>query len=451
MMKDLELEYLNKVLKQFEYFQVQEKDFSPLDENIFHFEKSISVEKELKLKDYIGTETELFFSNQDLEFLVYSIHPESHKKTRAEIENFIAQNPNLFLFCSLPFKKNWSDWNLPTYIIPQVAILHHIKEKRITLQIISEEKRRNITIPPFQKENDYNSPKVIENTEFPNQAAWNNYLDKALSILRNPEHKLKKIVCARTRQYMLDQLLNPFALFRQLKSNSHFHFFLKSQNHFFMGNTPECLLAHRDRIFEFDALAGTRPRGKTTAEDELLERELLESPKEQFEHQQVVNYITSGLEQIGHIHTGAAGILKLRSLQHIKTPITLEAPKKDHSLFFTLLERLHPTPAVCGMPKEAAMDFLDEYDPIDRGLYAGAIGIINQNYSSLCVGIRSLLLDNSDELKSKVTLYGGAGIVAQSTPEDEWFETGYKMDSFSPFSASALTLKNQNPISKKEK
>lgn len=82
------------------------------------------------------------------------------------------------------------------------------------------------------------------------------------------------------------------------------------------------------------------------------------------------------------------------------------------------------------MPKDQAMSFLSENDPLNRGLYAGAIGISTKETTLLCVGIRSLLCD---EREKRVTLYGGAGIVADSDIQSEWEETGLKMRSFSPY------------------
>ena len=85
------------------------------------------------------------------------------------------------------------------------------------------------------------------------------------------------------------------------------------------------------------------------------------------------------------------------------------------------------------MPGPQAMDFLNTHDPLERGLYAGAVGLLNKSHMEICVSIRSLLCD---EKQNKVILFGGAGIVEGSTARNEWEETGHKMASFSPFNVN---------------
>ena len=252
--------------------------------------------------------------------------------------------------------------------------------------------------------------------------------------LRSREDILTKVVCARSKEITLDQSLSNTDIFDQINSQSSYHFSIKSGNLTFMGNTPEALLTQIENLYEFDALAGTKARGKDEQEDLELERELMSSPKEQYEHQQVVSFITEGLHPYGEIITESSFVLKLKGLQHIKTPIKLKVKESSSKLLEILINKLHPTPAVCGLPRMAAMNFLDQEDPIERGLYAGAVGIVGLKQTQLCVAIRSLLVDNSKSSQTCLTLFGGAGIVADSNVQAEWEETANKIKSFSPIS-----------------
>ncbi len=112
-----------------------------------------------------------------------------------------------------------------------------------------------------------------------------------------------------------------------------------------------------------------------------------------------------------------------------------------------LLNKLHPTPAVCGSPSLTALDFIRDYEipSFDRGFYAGPFGYIGRDVSDIIVAIRSGLLSrNEDELNSsKLSIFAGAGVVPGSTVQGEWSEIGYKLGVLSSFfSQSPITLKS---------
>jgi menaquinone-specific isochorismate synthase len=90
-----------------------------------------------------------------------------------------------------------------------------------------------------------------------------------------------------------------------------------------------------------------------------------------------------------------------------------------------ILKLLHPTPALGGLPKQRAIDFIREHEPFDRGLYAAPFGIITRDYVDALVCIRSCLIN-----QRQVHIFGGAGIVAGSTSESEWLETDRKMHTY---------------------
>ena len=90
-----------------------------------------------------------------------------------------------------------------------------------------------------------------------------------------------------------------------------------------------------------------------------------------------------------------------------------------------MIYALHPTPAVCGYPKKRTLDLIANTEKFDRGLYAGAIGIISEAHITLCVGIRSAL-----HHKEEYWFWGGAGLVPSSKPEAEYKEMSNKMKAF---------------------
>jgi len=191
----------------------------------------------------------------------------------------------------------------------------------------------------------------------------------------------------------------------------------------FIGATPERLLQIRDGHLLTEAIAGSAPRGRNAGEDAALARGLLDSEKDLREHACVRDSILRRLEQVGILGIADQGprILPLANVQHLHTPIHAEVGESVHLL--EVLSELHPTPAVGGTPREAALSRIRELEQMDRGLYAGVVGWFNHlNEGEMVVGIRSALIDGR-----RAKLYAGAGIVDGSEPEKEMRETELKL------------------------
>lgn len=191
----------------------------------------------------------------------------------------------------------------------------------------------------------------------------------------------------------------------------------------FIGATPERLLQIRDGLLLTEAIAGSAPRGRNAGEDAGLARALLESEKDLREHSCVRDSILRRLERVGISAIADQGprILPLANVQHLHTPIHAEVGDSVHLL--EVLSELHPTPAVGGTPREAAVPRIRELEQMDRGLYAGVVGWFNHlNEGEMVVGIRSALIDGN-----RAKLYAGAGIVEGSNPEKEKRETELKL------------------------
>ncbi len=191
----------------------------------------------------------------------------------------------------------------------------------------------------------------------------------------------------------------------------------------FLGATPERLVRVEGRTFITAAIAGTIGRGADAAEDEALARDLLASEKDREEHAIVVTSIRELLAPVADTLTVAPhpSVMTLRHVQHLATEISGTLPEAAGLL--ALGERLHPTPAVGGEPREAALAMIDEHEGFDRGWYAGPVGWLDADGDGeLCVALRCGIVD-----RTRATLFAGCGIVADSDPAREWEESRIKL------------------------
>jgi isochorismate synthase len=191
----------------------------------------------------------------------------------------------------------------------------------------------------------------------------------------------------------------------------------------FLGATPERLVRTEGRTFRTVAVAGTIRRGADAAEDERLGRALLASEKDREEHAVVVSSIRDLLGPVADSLTVAPepGVMTLRFVQHLVTEISGTVP--DAHGLLALGERLHPTPAVGGEPRDVALALLDEHEGFDRGWYAGPVGWLGADGDGeLCVALRCGIVD-----RTQATLFAGCGIVADSDPDLEWEESRIKL------------------------
>ncbi|HEX2181466.1 MAG TPA: chorismate-binding protein, partial [Rubrobacteraceae bacterium] len=179
------------------------------------------------------------------------------------------------------------------------------------------------------------------------------------------------------------------------------------------------------RLIESEAVAGTRPRGASEADDAELRDDLLRSEKDKAEHE----YVRVGIrEALGPLCDELeveddVSEMKTKSRRHLVSRVhgVLREGVEDAEV----LRALHPTPAVGGYPGEGALQEIRTAEPFDRGWYAGPVGWIGADAAEFAVGIRSGLV-RGDSL----ALFSGAGIVEGSEPEAEWAEIEQKIGDF---------------------
>ncbi|WP_269237823.1 isochorismate synthase [Flavobacterium flavigenum] len=238
---------------------------------------------------------------------------------------------------------------------------------------------------------------------------------KGIEAIKNGE--FKKVVLSRSEAVDLADFdfITTFQHLLQLYPTTFTYCFFHPKNGLWMGATPEQLLKANGNIFETTALAGTQKAD--------LETEILWQQKEKDEQQYVTDFIVKRLREFAaSVVISEPYSLKAGSIWHIKTDIS--GVLKDNSTLEEVIDTLHPTPAVCGLPKKKAKGFILENENYDRTFYTGFLGELNSSFlegnasSDLFVNLRSMQIQNN-----KAILYMGCGITKESIPEKEWEES----------------------------
>ncbi len=199
-------------------------------------------------------------------------------------------------------------------------------------------------------------------------------------------------------------------------------FSIRSGDSTFLGASPELLVSLRDGLASALGLAGSVRRGATPDEDDALGQGLLASAKDRREHATTVGMIREALSEVTEQLRASdqPQLRRLRNIQHLATEVAGRAlPGVD---VLELVRRLHPTPAVCGWPREAARRAIAAIERFDRGWYAGPVGWLDaRGDGEFAVALRSALvrLDHA-------WLFAGAGIMGDSVPEAEFAEVQLK-------------------------
>ncbi|MCB9260843.1 MAG: chorismate-binding protein [Flavobacteriales bacterium] len=250
----------------------------------------------------------------------------------------------------------------------------------------------------------------IEITETTSQSQYESIVEKAINECKS--NKIEKVVVGGLRNISISEI-DVFDWYRAcvLIPNS-YCYLLKIRNEVWLGASPELLFRLQNRHFETMALAGTRFETQTSW-----------GQKEIDEHQIVGEYIADLLHQNGFkkIAQHQAVNKNLGTIQHLCTHISAEWPVNLHS--DDLVEKMHPTPALAGFPKEKSIAFIGENELFDRELFGGYLGIVNTHKSEFFVNIRCMKIG-----RNVLNLYAGAGINKDSNPTAEWEEINRKME-----------------------
>ena len=238
---------------------------------------------------------------------------------------------------------------------------------------------------------------------------------KGVEAIKNDE--FKKVVLSRREEVNLAEFdfVATFQHLIELYPTTFSYCFFHPEVGFWMGATPEQLLKANGNVFETMALAGTQ---KAT-----LESDISWQQKEKDEQQYVTDFIVKRLREVASsVNVTEPYSVKAGSIWHIKTDIS--GVLNDNSTLEEVIDTLHPTPAVCGLPKKKAKVFIVENENYDRTFYTGFLGELNSSFahsdisSDLFVNLRSMQIQDN-----KAVLYMGCGITKESIPEKEWEES----------------------------
>ncbi|WP_459193974.1 isochorismate synthase [Halosimplex sp. J119] len=265
-------------------------------------------------------------------------------------------------------------------------------------------------------------PGIEQRTYTPDDAGWRQQIGAAVD--RIEQGTLRKVVLAQSLTVELREALSVPAVYERLTETypDCFRFLVAPEGGGqFFGATPERLVSRDGRTVTTEALAGSTGRGDTPEEDEWLARELQESAKDSHEHELVVEAIKSQLDPFAtSISTGDRTVRRLATVQHLQTPITAELAEDDHVL--SLVEALHPTPAVGGLPPDEALETITATETFERGWYASPVGWFDaEGDGTFAVALRSAVATGR-----QATLFAGNGIVGDSDPDREWDEVQLK-------------------------
>lgn len=268
------------------------------------------------------------------------------------------------------------------------------------------------------------APALIGRSSVPERPVWESSVAAAVALIC--QDHLDKVVLAREERLLFDHAPSPAATLARLREvdPAATRFALQSGASWFIGSTPERLVRLRDFRVDVTCLAGSIAIGRDDAETNALSAQLLASAKDREEHDIVVRSTIDALQDICELVAPAPDsprVVQARSVQHLETPVSAWMPRAGHVL--DLVERLHPTPAVGGYPRDRALTAIRELEAFDRGWYAAPFGWTDlHGEGEFAVAIRSALLTGR-----AASLFAGCGIVAESVPAAEWDETCLKL------------------------
>ena len=377
----------------------------------------------VELLPFVATEQVFFFESKEEDFSFLGLG-KSQIFSYDEISNFIVSNPTDVLAYQDSFEQ---DSHTLCYL-PEWCFVR--KNGNVTLRVYHSSEYQS-----------YSPSNIIFNLtvwesfvgqwisyeEKPESDEWKTMIDQCLRLLNKKE--LEKIVLSRKKIFTYDSPIEMLVMFREFylanKNSSHFSIYHQfNYEDSFISLTPERLFTLKGNKLETISLAGSIARGENDQEDQELEETLIQSDKLILEHGLVTKTIVEKLALVSsEIETSPLFTMKLPYIQHRQAVIKSVLNKKTSII--DLINLLHPTPAVGGIPIDLARIKILEIEKENRRHYAAPVGVISHDFSEIVVGIRASNINGPT-----LTVYGGAGIVLGSEAQEEWKETGAKMQPF---------------------
>ena len=293
------------------------------------------------------------------------------------------------------------------------AFYYYSTENRIT------EIQRLIKQPIDQEPLVFGKPKVN-----PSKENFEKAVEKAKEYVASGD--VFQVVLSKRYEFQFrGDLITFYSSLREINP-SPYMYFLKSGERQIVGSSPEMLVRVENRVVETFPIAGTRPCVKDPRENKRLAKELLADPKERAEHVMLVDLARNDIGKI--VKFGSVRVpefMKVHRYSHVQHIVSqVVGDLKDDQKSYDALRAVFPAGTVSGAPKVRAMEIIEELEPYRRGPYAGAVGYFSYNGNAdFAITIRTLFAE-----KERAYIQAGAGIVADSVPEKEWFETDHKAE-----------------------
>lgn len=375
-----------------------------------------------------------YFATGEILSFNYIGNAETELERVTNISGAIKKDIPLFVGgMKFPIKSNeelWNDFQIEKWFVPRVLVLRKLDKYYLVINFLYSDFNSSRLIDEInkflfiKKELDpHRSPigaiGTIEEGFYEN---WDFIVNTALSNIK--KEKITKVVLARRKKVNLNHSPCIREIIFSLENNypECYIFSYKVNNSIFFGATPERLARIENGIIETDAMAGSIKRGIDETEDNFLVHKILKDKKEIEEHRAVVDYLLDKLSFISdNIEFNKQPLVKkLSNIQHLW--VSFKAKLKKEVSILTAIKQIFPTPAVCGYPKENALEIIEELEEFDRGMYAGIIGWFNnEGTGDFAVPIRSALIK-----ENTLYAYAGCGIVEGSNSLNEYKETELK-------------------------
>ncbi len=387
--------------------------------NLFYFTKPSIDFEVLAVGKVLSFESSYSELNNLYEQLVRKIDTFDIDKTSKDL-------PLFFGYCKFPsiIKENsWIDFRDSEWILPE-HIFYKNKNESLLISFSSNTELIDKSIV-LQNNRDNNRIKPVKLSNFQSESSlnWEKRVNSAIEMINKNE--LKKIVLTRKKGFKVNSEIDFTDIIDALNNDYEncFNFLIKSNDSYFFGSSPELLAEINNSNFKSEALAGSIERGNSEIEDNHLSDFLLQDDKNLTEHKIVIDYLKSNLEDSidNFVISEMPKIKRLKNIQHLQTEI--QGQIKSDVDIFNLVSKIFPTPAVCGIPKDVAINKLHDLENFERGIFTGIIGWFNLNKKAeFYVAIRSgLVKDNF------LSVFAGCGIVENSNAHDEYKETELKL------------------------
>jgi len=376
---------------------------------------------------------QFFFQSKenDKKFLALGILEKLSPEWALKIE--LPQEINLFgfLFFDKKIDSSWEGFETPFFFLPKFEITKENNKTILSYYSYKEE------VVELHLEGSTSTDKKgsLETSEhFPSYPLWEKMIIEECGDIS--KGLINKIVLARKTLFKIEKIISFNQTIENLLKVPHTHTFaiIINKNIGFFGASPETLFSRNNSFLETEAIASTRKRGATEIEDLQLEKEMRTNRKDLIEFGEVQKGIENTLTRFcSKVKRTPLFVYKNSFLQHLCCRFQAKTTMDSYSI----IHNLHPTPAIGGLPKEEASNRIHKLEPFSRRLYSSVLGIRGKEEEEFIIAIRSFIINNNT-----LTAFAGVGIVEESSPQKEWQELNWKIESILKGAGYELSCRN---------